>query len=524
MISLTNIRRCLALDILRGRFVLLALACVLLQLPVVAQPLRLEREGSERVYFSYRGQPLLSFGGMSDFIFYAAEDAYDYKLWADWAEAHGINHIRAYPPLSWRHIEKFARDNGGSIDNVIFPYEETNSGSRIFDLERFNDGYWRRFRMQIKYLQKRGIIVHLLMWNGWQLRAADSRASDKSSVDWDGHFFNPAVNVNAYTDTLGGDLKNRLLIYESAADANEGLLRAQKAWFEKLVEETWDLDNVYYDLVHEIGEHHGEWSKLKLWIDAMVSAIQQKWSEVGAKRPLIIGMDTGGIDPGYRNWIFSRPYFNLLIYGKSHKVENARDWRMTFRKPYIPQESWDDHGVKYGYIHSEQRTHTRKYMWKFMMAKCQQMDLYIKPRRGFPIETLPSYPHNYDPRGLNPFEDDALLLRNFWNRLTDYGNLWYSNESIESGPGAHRYMLASDKEAVLYFSSATGEESVRFEANTVKLVNLPLNAEKTYQVSIFDPKRGGGVIDRQTLFIRQNRAEIDLPAFTDDIAIHIHPK
>lgn len=524
MLSRSVIQRIPALDSLRRCIVLLVVACVVAQLPAYAQPLRLESEGSERVYFSYRGQPLLSFGGMSDFIFYASEDAYDYKLWADWAAAHGINHIRAYPPLSWRHIEKFARDNGGSIDNVLFPYEETHSGSRQFDLERFNDDFWRRFRTQIKYLQERGIIVHLLMWNGWQLRAADSRGSDKSSVDWDGHFFNPAVNVNAYTDTLGGDLKNRLSIYDSAADGNAGLLRAQKAWFEKLVEETSIFDNVYYDLVHEIGEHHGEWSKLKLWIDAMVSAIRQKWSEVGAKRPLIIGMDTGGIDPSHRNWIFSRSYFNILIYGKSHKIKNARNWRLHFKKPYIPQESWDDNGVKYGYIHPEQRNHTRKYMWKFMMAKCQQMDLYIKPRRGFPKETLPTYPHNYDPRGLNPFEDDALLLRDFWNRLTDYGNLWYSDESIESGPGAHRYMLASDREAVLYFSSATGEEGVQYEANTVILVNLPLKANKTYQVSIFDPKRGGGVVERQTLFIRQNRVEIELPAFTDDIALHIHPE
>ncbi len=66
--------------------------------------LKLEKAGTEKVYFTHNGKPLLSFGGLSDFIFYAAEDAYNYKLWADWGAEHGINHIRAYPPLSFKHI------------------------------------------------------------------------------------------------------------------------------------------------------------------------------------------------------------------------------------------------------------------------------------------------------------------------------------------------------------------------------------------------------------------------------------
>lgn len=50
-----------------------------------AKGLRIERAGTEKAYFTHNGKPLLSFGGLSDFVFYAAEDAYDYKVWADWA-------------------------------------------------------------------------------------------------------------------------------------------------------------------------------------------------------------------------------------------------------------------------------------------------------------------------------------------------------------------------------------------------------------------------------------------------------
>jgi hypothetical protein len=49
-------------------------------------------------------------------------------------------------------------------------------------------------------------------------------------------------------------------------------------------------------------------------------------------------------------------------------------------------------------------------MWKFMMAKCQQMDLYIKTL-GTASQWGRNEPFlNYNPNGWNKFEDDALIL------------------------------------------------------------------------------------------------------------------
>ncbi len=483
-----------------------------------AEGLKLEKAGTKQVYFTHNDKPLLSFGGLSDFIFYAASDAYDHVQWADWAAAHGINHIRAYPPLSWKHIEKFTKENGGSLENMLFPYEETKPGSRKFDLTRFNKDYWKRFRRQCEYLQSKGIIIHLLMWNGWQLRASDTPGRDRSGIDWAGHFFNPANNVNSFTDHLGGDLLNRFRIYHSVADKKSGLVNAQKAWFQKLVEVTADLDNVYYDLVHEIKEHHRDWAKVRLWIEQMTLTVRSHSISLRPGKPVIIGMDTGGLSEKQRNWIFTRPYFDLLIYGKRHKFSNAREWRMKYNKPYIPQESWDDNGQKYSYIHPEQRVHTRKYMWKFMMAKCQQMDLYMKPRIGFSSTNLPKFPHNYNPNSRNRFEDDALVLRAFWDRLTDYPNLWF-NGTVESGPGSHQYVLSSKRQAVAYCSSATGKEEVKFKSQTLKLKNLSL-ANGTYTMDTIKPD--SGLLTTRTLTITGGTMSVKLPSFTDDIVVHIY--
>jgi len=482
--------------------------------------IRLKKVGTEKVHFSHNGKPLLSFGGLSDFIFYAAEDAYDYKLWADWAAKHGINHVRAYPPLSWKYIEKFTKENGGSLGNTLFPYKETKPGSRQFDLTKFEEKYWKRFRRQCEYLQSKGIIIHLLMWNGWQLRAGDTPGRNKSEIDWEGHFFNPANNINSFTDHLGGDLENRFKIYHSVSDKKTGLVDAQKKWFCKLVEETSDLDNVYYDLVHEIKEHHRDWKKVQPWIKDMSLTVRNHSAKLQPGKPIILGMDTGGLTEGQRNWMFTQPYFDLLIYGKKHTVDNARRWRIKYKKPYIPQESFDDNGQKYSYIHPEQRIHTRKYMWKFMMAKCQQMDLYMKPRIGFSSENLPKHPHNYDPRGRNKFEDDALVLRRFWDSLIDYPNLWF-NGSVESGPGNHQYVLSSKKESVAYCSSATAKEGVKFKRELLKLRDLSVT-DGTYTAEIIKPDRG--ILATHTVTARGGALSVKLPAFVDDIAVHIYKR
>ena len=498
----------------------LALTTILLTGSVTVlsgEGLKLEKIGTEKVYFSYQGKPLLSFGGLSDFIFYAAQDAYDYKLWADWAAEHGINHVRAYPPLSWKHAEKFTKENGGDLDNILFPYRETTPASRQFDLTKFDERYWRRFREQCEYLQSKGIIIHLLMWNGWQLRAGDTRGN-KSDIDWDGHFFNPANNVNAFTNHLGPEPEKRFAIYDCVADGRTELANAQEAWFEQLVEVTADLDNVYYDLVHEIKEHYRNWTKLQPWIEHMALTVRTRSIKLQPGKPVILGMDTGGLNETQRSWIFTRPYFDILIYGKKHTVGNARNWRTRYRKPYIPQESWDDDGKKYSYIHPEQRVHSRKYMWKFMMARCQQMDLYMKPRIGFSSDDLPEFPHNYNPNGRNKFEDDALVLRAFWQSLTDYPNLWFKGQ-IESGPAKHQYVLSSKKEAIAYCCSATAKENVKFDSRLLKLKDLSLS-DGNYTAEIIKPDKG--ILKTQNVAVKGGSVSLKLPAFVDDITVHIY--
>ncbi|MGC1306022.1 MAG: hypothetical protein WA885_02245 [Phormidesmis sp.] len=479
---------------------------------VPAQGIRLEQTETPEVYFSYHGAPLLSFGGMSDFIFYTDQDAFDYKRWADWQAEHGMNHVRAYPPFSWQYIEYFSRDNGGAKENLLLPYEETQPGSRQFDLTRFNQAYWNRFHQQCEYLQQKGIIIHLLMINGWQMR------DDEDSWNWPGHFFNPENNINEFTDHLAD---NRLDFYKSVADQKTQLAAAQRAWFEKVVETTADLDNVYYDLVHEIAENYDDWPKTQVWIEEMAQAVRSRYAQQQTEeqanessRPIILGMDTGGLEDKQRDWIFSRPYFDILVYGKVHEIDRAMKWRSRYKKPYIPQETWDEDGTKYTYREPSHRVHLRKYFWKMMMARFQQMDLYIKP---FDNVERPEFRHNYNPNGWNPFEDDALVLRQTWNQLTDYPNLWFQGE-VQSGPGDRQNLLSSEQEGLVYLSSNPSKENVDYDAQSLQLKSLALQ-DGTYMADIISPEEG--TLTTTNVTVERGRTALDLPAFTDDIAVHI---
>lgn len=505
-----------------------------LKIETLSQPLMLENVGSENVHFTYHGKPLLSFGTMSDFIFYAGEDSYNYKLWADWQSAHGMNHCRAYLPGSWKYIEKFAKENNGSKKNVLFPFKEVTPNSRIFDLTQFDDRYWKRFREQCEYLESKGIIIDLLMLNGWQFFNYNSEVA---SYNWDGHFFNPVNNINECTDVLSTSVisENRLKFYYSYSDQNFELFEIQKKYYEKIIEVTHDLDNVYYELVHELGMNYGDWEKVSSWLEQIAGVVRNKWKEYNPNRNIILSTDGGHLlgypfnqGGGYpipnseMDWIFSHSIFDVIISGNHHHVGNIKEWTKKYKKPYIAQESNDDSGQRWSYRRPETRTHTRKYVWKLMMAKCQQIDIYSKP-----ITSLHNYEdhkgphHNYNPNNWNGFEDDALILRTFFENIIDYGKLEFKGYFFISSPG-HNLVLSSPKEILVYISSPTGMNNIVYSkpkgGAKIWLCELPF-PDGEYVAKFTDPKLGQAgskkisIIDGTTFFWT--------PEFVDDFAIHI---
>ena len=63
-----------------------------------------------------------------------------------------MNHVRAYPPLSYRKMEVVFDEDNVPRDEIVFPpmWKPSPVAGR-FDLERFNDAYWNELRKKLAY-------------------------------------------------------------------------------------------------------------------------------------------------------------------------------------------------------------------------------------------------------------------------------------------------------------------------------------------------------------------------------------
>jgi hypothetical protein len=132
----------------------------------------------------------------------------------------------------------------------------------------------------------------------------------------------------------------------------------------------------------------------------------------------------------------------------------------------------------------------------------------------------------YDPYGHSLLDEDALVLRALWRRLVDYPNLWFEGLLGAAMPvdASHEYLLSSSKEALAYISSRTGLEGKFYAPMMIQIAESAL-ADGAYTVDINKPDRhvDDGVLARFTdVEVVDGSVEIKLPAFTDDIALHIY--
>jgi hypothetical protein len=218
-----------------------------------------------------------------------------------------------------------------------------------------------------------------------------------------------------------------------------------------------------------------------------------------------------------------------MIQGKNHDpfyitAAEAIEMVKKFKKPFCPQESLDLPGIIHipdvkhknslTYFEPRQRNHIRKYAWRWIMAKSQLIDIYQKGLSKRVAER-----ERYEPHGHNDFEDDALIIRDFWNHLVDYPDLDFQG-TVSSGPGHVQMVLSSQDEAVVYLSSKPGIENIRFPAQETKLENLALE-DAVYKVEVWKTAAPGGIIREYSCEVAKGKATIQLPVFVDDLVVHI---
>jgi len=181
--------------------------------------------------------------------------AFDFKAYLDLLERHHHNFIRL-----WRwELVRWDWDTAANREKqskrlvcAPHPWARTGPGLALdgkpkFNLERFDEAYFRRLRSRVTDAQKRGIYVSIMLFEGGGLQFMPD--------GWKAHPFHPANNVNGLDGDLNGDGKG-LEIHTLAAPKITAL---QEAYVRKVIDTVNDLDNVLYEISNENHPPSTDW-------------------------------------------------------------------------------------------------------------------------------------------------------------------------------------------------------------------------------------------------------------------------
>jgi len=245
---------------------------------------------SNPFYWQYQGRPTLLLGGsVEDNLFQVP----NLKEHLDLLQSMGGNFVRC---------TMSARDEGN-----VQPFARDES-TRLYDLDRWNDEYWRRFSTFLELTAERRIVPQVELWATYDLYNRPGC--------WDGHPFNPANNVNYSADESGLDevvdygQHERIQPFFETVPALRDLpvaRRYQEAFVEKLLSISLPHDHVLYCMDNETNADP-EWSRY--WAEFVKVAAAREGRTVEVTEMWNMWDPTGGAVPGVRIQTDRREYLD----------------------------------------------------------------------------------------------------------------------------------------------------------------------------------------------------------------------
>ncbi len=215
-------------------------------------------------YWQYHGAPLLLLGGTKDDSLFQIPDL---KQHLDELVGVGGNYIR--------NTMSDRKDHGFEV----YAFRQLKNGK--YDLEQWNDEYWRRFSNLLDWTQQRGVIVQIEVWDRFDY--TDFRGAGH----WRKHPYNPANNVN-YTSEQSGlatqyskqhPSRDRQPFFHSVAGSPhyqkkyDVIRKYQERFVAKLLSYSLAHDNVLYCMNNETSSSP-LWGKY--WIDFIRRRAREK--------------------------------------------------------------------------------------------------------------------------------------------------------------------------------------------------------------------------------------------------------
>jgi hypothetical protein len=184
-------------------------------------------------YWQYQGQPVLLLGGSKDDNLFQIPDL---KKHLDEMVQAGANYIRN--TMSDRQDKGFE----------LYPFNQRPDGK--YDLNEWDEEYWRRFANMLQWTHERAIIVQIEIWDRF----------DYSRDNWEPHPYNPKNNVNYnyaesgftkhYPDHPGAN-KQPFFFTTPAQRNNSVVLPYQQRFVNRLLSYSLKYNHVLYCMDNE---------------------------------------------------------------------------------------------------------------------------------------------------------------------------------------------------------------------------------------------------------------------------------
>ncbi len=244
------------------RFVLLApfLAVCLCAAGGLSGPLRVD-PGNPRYFTDGSGHTIYLTGSHTwntviDMRPANAGKSFNFDAFLDWVAGYGHNFIRLW---TWELTNWNTRGNNPAhrerVQKLIvspLPWARTGPGAALdgkpkFDLERFDDRYFRRLRSRAVKAGRRGFYVSVMLFEGWGLQFSPGA--------WAHHPMNPANNINGIDGDGNGDGSG----VEVHTLENARITAIQERYIRKVIDTVNDLDNVLYEISNENHPPSTQW-------------------------------------------------------------------------------------------------------------------------------------------------------------------------------------------------------------------------------------------------------------------------
>lgn len=178
--------------------------------------------------------------------------SFDWGAYLDFLTERGHNFFRLWCwETGWWPMKTL-----GTLYFDPMPFARTGPGVALdgkprFDLEKFDEGYFKRMRQRVIEAGERGFYVSIMLFDGWSV-------DEKNAVygnPWPGHYLNRENNANGVDgdpENVGdGRATHQLLV--------PAVTRVQERYVGKVIDTVGDLPNVLYEISNESGGYSYEW-------------------------------------------------------------------------------------------------------------------------------------------------------------------------------------------------------------------------------------------------------------------------